>query len=264
MWVGLFLHRYNWQNAVKKRSDIFLKCLAIGVRCALKVSRVVSQHLLYLHFARHQRNNKTQSNIEYRMFNIIIPLYTYHTALPIMYYTGICAHGVYQSIETKISFSPVWVSYYSTRIFFQRYPNRPTISSQWFRVTTIKRRRSFFKRLPSLNQVWKLYTGSRPAFLSPSFAFFFFSFSLFLSFSRPRRRRGLPPWNPLSRICGTWLTQIPAPLCIGIRGRCGKTKWGEAKRGEARRTSERASERAPCASHVCGFINWVRRWGFFY
>lgn len=31
---------------------------------------------------------------------------------------------------------------------------------------------------------------------------------------------------------------------------------GEARQDEARR--------APSASHVCGFINWVRRWGFFY
>lgn len=30
--------------------------------------------------------------------------------------------------------------------------------------------------------------------------------------------------TPLSRIGGAWLTQIPAQLCIGIRGRRGKTR----------------------------------------
>lgn len=48
----------------------------------------------------------------------------------------------------------------------------------------------------------------------------------------------------------------------------GAVRRGETSERASERANERAGEqvsgRAPYASHVCGFINWVRRWGFFY
>ena len=58
-----------------------------------------------------------------------------------------------------------------------------------------------------------------------------------------------------------WLGFIN-PMFVGVVCRdSAAARRGEARPGEARQDEAR---RAPSASHVCGFINWVRRWGFFY
>lgn len=85
--------------------------------------------------------------------------------------------------------------------------------------------------------------------VAATFRFTILPFSLFVASSSLHVEIPYPGYG------GAWLTEIPASLRIGIR-----EKDAAVRRGK---TNERG-ERAPYASHVCGFINWVRRWGFFY